>query len=345
MFGGPNENFTWGTQQQDPNNFARAPRNMSRDQALAMVGQAPGTSFTGNIDRDLDAYYGQDVSGRGGDYSVYGDTSFGQGSSSGSGAHAIGGVSAVNPQAGQANELDAFRRYEDAAYSDAMRHLQPQFDASQRQFDQQMASRGIPVGSDAYNTAKAEFEQNKSGALESAAFGAMQFGLGAQNQSFQQDHARSALANALLQAQWQKELGWGNISLGQQNLGLQQNRLNESARQFNDNLGFQYDTFYDTLANNQHQFDSNMDYNFWDRGNYWDLAFDRANSSDYFNAWDRDNASQQYDNSLLLSLLGMGPPGVQGANPYAAYGSQVGAANQAYGNMLGSPFMSWIFGG
>lgn len=325
MFGGPNQNFTWGTQQQDPNNFARAPRNMSRDQALAMVGQAPGTSFTGNIDRDLDAYYGQDVSGRGGDYSVYGDTSFGQGSSSGgsSGAHAIGGVSAVNPQAGQANELDAFRRYEDAAYSDAMRHLQPQFDASQRQFDQQMASRGIPVGSDAYNTAKAEFEQNKAGALESAAFGAMQFGLGAQNQSFQQDHARSALANALLQAQWQKELGWGNISLGQQNLGLQQNRLNESARQFDSNLGYQYDTFYDTLANNQYQFDSNMDYNLWDRGNYWDFAYDRADASDYFDSWDRDYGAQTDFMNFMLQMFG-NTPGTAGIN--VPYNPQPGSA-------------------
>ena len=335
-FGGPNQNFTFG-QVQDPNAGRTTHGFTSRDQALAFVGQPPGTSLQGNLDRDLDAYYGTAVSGRNGDYSVYGDSAYvnnlgGGGSASGgfNGQSSIDGISAVNPQAGQANELDAFRRYEDAAYGDAMRYLQPQLDASQRQFDQQMAGRGIPIGSEAYNVAKAEFEKNKAGALQGAAFGAMQFGLGAQNQSFQQDHARSALANALLQAQWQKELGWGNIGLGHANLGLQQNRLDESSRQFDQSLGFQRDSFYDTMDQRNYEFDSNMDYNIWDRGNYWDFAHDRADASDYFGAWDRDYRSQQDFTDLVANLFGRSPGNA--------------GLNTQYNPYPGSPYdWSWMF--
>lgn len=280
-----NQNFVWGTEQ--PTTGFGRPQQMSREQALASVGKpANYTTLADNMRQDLSSYMGgHDLSGVN-HYNNPNDSRYGLNdrSSGFSGNSSVDGISAVNPQAGQANELDAFQRYEDAAYDDAMLRLQPQIDASQRQFDQQMASQGIPVGSDAYNTAKAQFEQNKAGALQSAAFGAMQFGLGAQDQSFRQDHARSSLANALLQAQWQKELGWGNIGLGHANLGLQQNRLNESARQFDSQLGYNYDTFYDTLGQRNYEFDSNMDFNMWDRGNYWDFAYDRADSSDYFNA-------------------------------------------------------------
>ena len=323
MFGGPNQNFIWDQNQQNPSAFGTAP-NMSRDQALAMVGKPPGFSHTGSIDQDLDAYYGQDVSGRGGNYSVTGDTGFGMGfggsaSGGGGGASSIGGVSAVNPQAGQANELDAFQRYEDAAYGDAMSRLEPQLQASQRDFDQQMANQGIPIGSEAYRSAKAQFEQNKAGALNDASFGAMQFGLGAQNQSFQQDFARSGLANALLQAQWQKELGWGNIGLGQAQLG-------ENARQFDQNLGFGYDQ----LGQRGYEFDAGQDFDYWDRGNYWDFANDRADSSDYFNAYDRDYGAQQDFMDFVARMFG-GSPGSAGLNTQ-------------YNPQQGSPYdWSWMF--
>lgn len=254
----------------------------------------------------------------------------------GAGHSSYGGVSAVNPQAGQANELDAFRRYEDAAYADAMRRLQPAHAQQDRQFDQAMIDRGHAPGSGAgYSQAYRDKEMAQAEGLENAAFGAMQFGLGAQNQSFQQDHARSALANALLQAQWQKELGWGNINLGQDRLSEQGRQfdagLGERQRQYDLGLGQSYDFFYDNLANNQYQFDSQMDYNLWDRGNYWDFAYDRANSSDYFGAWDRDYRSQQDFMDFFGRMFG-GSPG--NAHLNAPYYPQPGSRDD----------WSWIFG-
>lgn len=240
----------------------------------------------------------------------------------------IDGISAVNPQAGQANELDAFKRYEDMAYNTALGRLQPQLDQQNASFNQGLVSRGIPVGSDAYNSAMRQKDQSQADALQNAAFGAMQFGLGAQNQSFQQDHARSALANALLQARMQQELGMANVGLGYAG-------LNQRAQQFQDQLGFNYDTFYDTLANQQYQFDAGQDFNYWDRGNYWDFAYDRAGADDYFNTYDRDFASQKYDDALLLSLFGQAAPGAAPANATSAYGYQLGSATRPGADFLG----------
>lgn len=313
----PNQNYSVANQNpQWEQGFAqsRPMMNVTRDQALGMVGKPANFSHTGSIDSDLDAYYGTNVSGRS-DYGATGDV-WGSASGGGGGASSIGGVSAVNPQAGQANELDAFKRYEDQAYNDAMSRLDPQLQAAQRDFDQQMVNQGIPVGSEAYNSAKAQFEQNKAGALNDAAFGAMQFGLGAQNQSFQQDHARSALANALLQAQWQKELGLGNIGLGYANLG-------ERGRQFDQGLG-----------QRAYEFDSGQDFDYWDRGNYWDFAGDRADSSDYFNSWDRNYGAQQDFMNMVLGMYGQ-QPGSQGINPFSGYSGPASGDAALYSFLFG----------
>lgn len=313
MFGGPNQNYSVGNQNQDWERqyAAQAPKfsdfGSTREDALAMIGKPPGYSRQANAQSDLSSYMGG-----------YQAPQWGSGSASGGGggASSIGGVSAVNPQAGQANELDAFQRYEDQAYSDAMSRLEPHLQAGQRDFDQQMANQGIPVGSEAYNSAKAQFEQSKSGALNDAAFGAMQFGLGAQNQSFQQDATRSGLANALLQAQWQKELGLGNIGLGYAGLG-------EQGRQFDQGLG-----------QRAYEFDSGQDYDYWNQGNYWDFAHDRADASDYFGSWDRNQGAQQDFMNFVMGMYGQ-QPGSQGVNPFSGYGGPQSGDAALYNFLFG----------
>lgn len=52
----------------------------------------------------------------------------------------------------------------DAVYSEAMRRLQPQFDTQTRRFEQQLADRGIPVGSEAYNSAMQQMQQSQNDA-------------------------------------------------------------------------------------------------------------------------------------------------------------------------------------
>jgi hypothetical protein len=260
------------------------------------------------------------------------NSSFGSYTGGFDGASSIGGVSAVNPQGGQANELDSFKRYEDMAFNNSMARLEPQFDRQNADFNQGMVSRGLPVGSDAYNSSQANLAQAQAGATQDAALGAMQFGLGAQNQSFQQDATRSGLANALLQSRWSTDLGWANNALGNR-------QLDQQGQQFNDKLGFDYDTFFDTLGQrnyefdttmdqNQYQFDAGQDFNYWDRGNQFDYMYDRANASDYFGSYDRNQQSRQYDDALFLSLFGQPAPGVSGQNAGGIYGQQIGNATR-----------------
>lgn len=134
-------------------------------------------------------------------------------------ASSYGGVSAVNPQA-QGSAFANVDKYIDDSYNNAMTRLQPQMDASRNQLTQAMIDRGIGVGSDAHNKAFAQQSQNENDAMQNARFMAQQQGAALQNQMFQQDLARSQLANSLTQANMQSRLGWGN--------------LNEQARQYDD---------------------------------------------------------------------------------------------------------------
>lgn len=66
-------------------------------------------------------------------------------------------------------------------YSDAiMQRLAPQQEMQRKQFDAQMANRGIPVGTEAYNNAYRQFSQGQNDQLTSAIIGGMQTGLQAQ---------------------------------------------------------------------------------------------------------------------------------------------------------------------
>lgn len=76
-----------------------------------------------------------------------------------------------------------------AAYTQQAALLQPNFDKSNRQFDDKMANAGIPVGSEAYNDAKRQQDQDQNFALTDAAARAQ--GTGA-NMAFQQNQANNA---------------------------------------------------------------------------------------------------------------------------------------------------------
>lgn len=63
-----------------------------------------------------------------------------------------------------------------AAYTRQVALLQPTFDKQNRAFDQKMANAGIPVGSEAYNDAKRQQDNDQNFALTDAASGAQQEG-------------------------------------------------------------------------------------------------------------------------------------------------------------------------
>jgi hypothetical protein len=72
-------------------------------------------------------------------------------------------------------------------YSDAiMRRLQPQLAMEQKSFDQRMANQGIPVGSEAYQNAKRQFDMTQNDRLVAAQTGGIDVGLRANQQGFNQ---------------------------------------------------------------------------------------------------------------------------------------------------------------
>lgn len=82
-------------------------------------------------------------------------------------------------QASQANPMYGINPGQ--TYSDAiMQRLAPQQEMQRKQFDAQMANRGIPVGTEAYNNAYRQFSQGQNDQLTSAIIGGMQTGLQAQ---------------------------------------------------------------------------------------------------------------------------------------------------------------------
>ncbi len=95
------------------------------------------------------------------------------------------------------NIFNASQPYADQAYQQSMRELQPQMDQQNAQFDQQMVSQGIPVGSAAYDQAKQQLSMQQNDAQNQARAQAQTTGLAAQGQGFGQGLSQSQLANTL----------------------------------------------------------------------------------------------------------------------------------------------------
>jgi hypothetical protein len=85
------------------------------------------------------------------------------------------------------------------AWKGALAQLQPQFDQQQKQFDTQMANRGLPVGSEAYNDANKARIQAQDNALAAAASNAQQVGYGQDlnTANFNAGQNQNSFANAL----------------------------------------------------------------------------------------------------------------------------------------------------
>jgi len=72
-------------------------------------------------------------------------------------------------------DQEGFRQsWEDKMYGRQAQRLDKQYAQAADSFEQQMADRGIPVGSELYNNQKAQFEQNKADTYEGARVAAMQ---------------------------------------------------------------------------------------------------------------------------------------------------------------------------
>lgn len=83
------------------------------------------------------------------------------------------------------------------AFQGEMALLQPQIDRQNTQFASQMANQGIPVGSEAYNSANQQLQANQNSALTSAAGQAQQTGFnqGLQGANFNSGQNQAAFTN------------------------------------------------------------------------------------------------------------------------------------------------------
>lgn len=96
--------------------------------------------------------------------------------------------------------LNSMQQYSDAAYNQATRTLDPQWQQQAAAFQQQMVGQGLTPGSQAYDAAYKNFMMGQNDAYAQARNQAMQQGLQAQGQSFQEGLANSQLANELAKA-------------------------------------------------------------------------------------------------------------------------------------------------
>lgn len=109
------------------------------------------------------------------------------------------GVSPVNPQAdpfdyGQVSD------FSDAAFAQSMRYLEPQFAMDDRRHEQSLINKGLDPNSEAGMEALRRKEMSQNDLTSKAAYDALGFGAGLQDQMFGQDATRSGYANDLIQA-------------------------------------------------------------------------------------------------------------------------------------------------
>lgn len=133
---------------------------------------------------------------------------------------------AARPRAQPLNPADlaSLQPWQDAAYQQATRALDPQFQAAEARFNQDMVNRGIAQGSDAYTAARSDFDRGRNDAYGSARNQALAQALAAQGQGFGQQYgldqlntqARSASAQAgALRNQTAQDMEFRNRAFGE----------------------------------------------------------------------------------------------------------------------------------
>jgi hypothetical protein len=106
----------------------------------------------------------------------------------------------------------------DTAYQSATRYLDPQFQRQQSGLESQLANQGITRGSEAWNNATNQFNENKNQAYDQARSQAYTQGLGGANQAlntmFQQSSLDTAKQNAQTMADAMKTQGMYGLGAG-----------------------------------------------------------------------------------------------------------------------------------
>lgn len=250
----------------------------------------------------------------------------------GAGGPANPPIDPVDVQVGQPT-LNSFQQYQDAAMQQARRQLDPIWEGRQRRFEQDMINRGLAPGSEAYQTALANFDRSRNDQYDAAQRGALQTGLAAQQQAFGQSHAESQLAMQRLLGQLQADTSL-NIAGLNANTSLANADINR--QNFLDQLAFNREGAATAADQWNRQFGQNQQ--------QWMDQFGAAQNAQDFGqmmqmmGFDRDTAwgNNTQDNQRfgqLMSLFGALQPqgGSGGAVDYlSALGMNQNQQNQNY---------------
>lgn len=160
--------------------------------------------------------------------------------------------------------MDEYNQFRDSYYQQAMDQFNPQIDAQNRRFEQQMLAKGIDPGTQAFNDARANIDRQQNGLLGQANLGSMAAALQAQGQFAGQDIQREGLANQLNIANIGADASrFGATTAAnaskyaadlRNSLGIQQ--LNEQGRQYDNSLAEQGRQYDGTLGLQYGQLDS-----------------------------------------------------------------------------------------
>ena len=138
---------------------------------------------------------------------------------------------------------DARQRAEEAVYNSYIDKLTPQFEQQTSDLSTSLQNKGIPVGSEAYNRAMNDLQDNQNDALNQAAYHSVLAGQNAYSQSLGDqistgnfnNSAQQAYINQLLSALSGSASGYENqqnifnVGTGKSNLQYQQDKANASS--------------------------------------------------------------------------------------------------------------------
>lgn len=263
-------------------------------------------------------------------------------------------------------EYQSVHNYADQAHQNAMRYLAPQMELEQDRLNQEIINRGVDPMSEMGIAMKDDLSRRQNDAQTAAAFSALGFGQGIQDQMFGQSLAQSQLAGDMQKALWQAQLGASgqglqkyvadqNFNLGSsgqalEKYGIDQNAAIAMAANELQKYGVDQQTAVQMAAQQVQQYGMQLDYQLGQSGQdlqrygmdlqnqlgmgQLDLARQGQDFSQMLGLENIDfrnraygDQQQQYYDQMMMAMLGMSPaPGMNPVNPYSGYDSSVSTA-------------------
>ena len=189
--------------------------------------------------------------------------------------------------------MAAYNKYQDAAFTQAKRSLDPMWSQNQRSFDQSMINKGFSPGSKGYTAAEDNLNRARNDQYNSAAFNAMQFGedtrrydttLGENKRQFDSNFG---LASDQFR-QGKKEFG--------KTFGEQQRQFNEGTRRYDQGFGEDARRYDQGFGEDTRRYDQG----FGEGQRQFDLAF---GEDQYRNRRDFGEDTRRYDQGFDLNEM------------------------------------------